>query len=58
MHLEILKAHFSFSFWIMRAEVVLDFRDKRGVVSEPRCIMVGGKCGFEPVEHSSVENNT
>ena len=55
MHTEILEARFSFSFWIMRARVVLEFGDKCGVVGEPRCITAGGKHGFEPVKRSSME---
>ena len=39
----------------MRAKVVLEFGDECGVVSEPRCITAGGKHGFKPVEHSSME---
>ena len=53
--MEILEARFSFSFWIMRAKVVLEFGDKCRVVGEPRCITAGGKCGFKPVKRSSVE---
>ena len=39
----------------MRAKIVPEFGDKCGVVGEPRCIIAGGECGFEPVEHNSVE---
>ena len=39
----------------MRAKVVTEFTDECEVVGEPRCIMAGGKHGFKPVEHSSVE---
>ena len=53
--MEILEACFSFSFRIMRAKVVPELGDKCRVVGEPRCITAGGKCGFEPVECSSVE---
>ena len=53
--MEILKAHFRFSFRIMRAKIVLEFGDECGVVGEPKCITAGGKRGFEPVEHSSMK---
>ena len=39
----------------MRAKIAPEFGDECGVVSEPRCIMAGGKRGFEPVERSSME---
>ena len=39
----------------MRSEIVLEFGDKCGVVSKPRCITAGDECGFKPVERSSVE---
>ena len=39
----------------MRSKIVPEFRDECGVVSKPRCITAGGECGFEPVEHSSME---
>ena len=39
----------------MRSKIVLEFGDKCGVVSKPRCITAGGECGFEPIERSSME---
>ena len=53
--MEILEACFCFSFWIVRSKVVPEFGDECGVVSKPRCITSGGERGFEPVEHSPME---
>ena len=55
MHLEVLKACLSFSFWVMRTKVVPEFGDEHGVVREPGCMLTGGEGEFKPIEHSPVE---
>ena len=53
--MEILKLRFSFSFWIKRAKMAMELRDKFRVVGKPGDVVSGGQGGFEPIQRSAFE---
>ena len=54
-HAKILEFHFSFSFWVERAKVAMEFGNEFRVIREPGDVNSGGQGGFKPVQHSPFE---
>ena len=53
--MEILEFRFSFPFWVERAEMAMEFRDKFGIIGKPGDVVSRGQGGFEPIQRSTFE---